>query len=304
MGTVAVLGSINLDLVVRVRALPLPGDTVLGDRLLRFPGGKGANQAVAASRLGARVRLLGRVGRDDFGEELLRGLKEERVDVSGVARDGEEPTGAALILVEEGGQNTIAVAPGANQRVGEPELQGLTAGLARGDVLLLQLEVPLAAVRAAAESGRRAGASVVLNASPVEPSLTLTALPEVDLLVVNEREAKSLGGVRSLESAAAVLAQVAGAVAVTLGAKGSILWQSGEAKVIEAQPVRAVDATGAGDAFVGAVASALAAGSSLAEAVELGNAAGALAVTRLGARSSLPTLDEVRSLLGNRGRRK
>jgi len=304
VGRVAVLGSINLDLVLRVPSLPRPGDTVLGDRLLPFPGGKGANQAAAAARLGAEVRMLGRVGKDDFGDELLRGLEADRVDVSGVSQEPEEPTGAALILVEESGQNTIAVAPGANGSVGEREVRGLLAGLAPGDVVVLQLEVPREAVRAAAEAGRRAGALVVLNASPIGTSMTPSSLPEVDLLVVNAGEAAALSGLEvtdpeSAEAAAAVLGRSARAVAVTLGAAGSVLWAGGAARRVAPHRVRAVDATAAGDAFVGAVAYGLAAGCSLAEAVELGGAAGAVAVTRMGARSSLPTLDEVRRLLGS-----
>jgi ribokinase len=304
---VSVLGSINLDLVVRVPNLPRPGDTVVGDRLLHFHGGKGANQAVAAARLGAQVRMLGRVGNDGFAEELLRALAEDRVDISGIARDAEEPSGAALILVEKGGQNTIAIALGANARVGAAEVERLGAGLESDDVLVLQLEVPLDTVRAAAEAGRRAGAKVVLNAAPVQPGLALSALPEVDVLVVNEGEASLLSGrevgdLPSAEAAGAALSRAAGAVVVTMGAQGSVLWESGKAVRVEAHPVLAVDATAAGDAFVGAVAYGLAAGYSRLEAVQLGSAAGALAATRLGARGSLPTLADVRSLLGPRAR--
>ncbi|MDQ6918201.1 MAG: ribokinase [Candidatus Dormibacteraeota bacterium] len=302
MARVAVLGSINIDLVVRVPALPRPGDTVLGDRLLRFGGGKGANQAVAAARLGAAVRLFGRVGSDTDGDELLRGLEDDRVDTAGIARDAEEPSGAALITVEEGGQNTITVAPGANGKVGEAEVRRLAAGLAEADVLVLQLEIPLDAVRAAIDAGRRVRAMVVLNAAPVGPlAAAATVIPEVDLLVVNEGEAAALSGrpvsdPESATAAAALLRRGARAVAVTLGAGGSVLWSDEKVTRVEAHPVRAVDATAAGDAFVGAVACALAAGRPLGEAIQLGNAAGAVAVTRLGARSSLPTLDEVHRL--------
>jgi ribokinase len=305
VGRIAVLGSINMDLVLRVPALPRPGETVLGDRLLRFPGGKGANQATAAARLGAEVRMLGRVGSDDFGDELLRGLEGDRVDVSGVSRETLEPSGAALILVEESGQNVVAVAPGGNSRVGEDDVLRLVAGLAPGDVVVLQLEVPQDAVRAAAEGCRKAGATVVLNAAPIGPSVTRSSLPEVDILVVNEGEAAALSGlavagVESAEAAAAVLSSSARAVVVTLGAAGAILWEGRGARRFAAHKVRVVDATAAGDAFVGAIAYALAAGATLAEAVELGGAAGAIAVSRMGARSSLPTLDEVQRLLGSK----
>jgi ribokinase len=304
MGRVVVLGSINLDLVVRVSALPRPGETVLGDRLLRFAGGKGANQAVAAARLGGEVLMLGRVGSDSTGDELLRGLEEDGVDVSGVARDGEEATGAALIVVEEGGQNTVTVAPGANAKVGAAELESLAVLLAPGDVLVLQLEIPFDTVKSAAEAARRAGARIVLNAAPVVADhASAPPLPEVDVLVVNEGEASALSGLpvtdpASAGAAAALLGASAGAVTVTLGEAGAILWEAGEVTLVEPRQVEAVDATGAGDAFVGAVAFALAAGRPLQDAVELGAAAGAVAVTRMGARTSLPTLGEVRTLIG------
>jgi ribokinase len=295
VGRVAVLGSINMDLVIRVRALPRPGDTVLGDRLLQFAGGKGGNQAVAAARLGAEVRMFGRVGTDAFGDELLRGLEDDRVDISGVARDVDEPSGAALIVVEEGGQNTVTVAPGANGRVGEAEVRGLSTSLSPKDIVVLQLEIPLDAVHAAVDAAGRTGARIVLNAAPAS---TLATLPEVDVLVVNEGEAGALSGVAvsdlaSAEAAAAVLARSARAVVVTLGAAGSVLWEAGSVSRFEPRRVKAVDATAAGDAFVGALAYGLATGKALPEAVELGGAAGAVAVTRMGARSSLPTLDEV-----------
>jgi ribokinase len=292
-----------MDLVVRVPALPRPGETVLGDRLLRFPGGKGANQAAAAARLGAEVRMLGRVGMDAFGDELLGGLETDHVDVTGVAKDSEEPSGAALILVEEGGENTIAVAPGSNARVGDTEVRALVDGLAPGDVVVLQLEVPLEAVQAAAMASRRAGALVVLNASPIGSSMTRLSLPEVDALVVNEGEASALSGVtvvdaQSAEAAAASLGSLARAIVVTLGAAGSVFCEGGRSTRVAPRRVQAVDATAAGDAFVGALAYGLAKGCSLAEAVDLGGAAGAVAVTRMGARSSLPTLQEVQRLMG------
>jgi ribokinase len=290
-----VLGSINLDLVVRVAVLPRPGETVLGDRLLRFAGGKGANQAVAAARLGAEVRMIGRVGSDAFGDELIRGLEEDRVDVSGIVRDGDEPSGAALIVVEEGGQNTVTVAPGANGRVGEAEVRRLAETLGPADVVVLQLEIRIDAVRAAVDASHAAGARVVLNAAPATFPVSL---PLVDLLVVNEAEATALSGVavtdpESAEGAAAALGHTASAVAVTLGAAGSVLWEKGRITRVEPWHVQAVDATAAGDAFVGAVAYHLATGGPLEHAVNLGSAAGAVAVTRLGARSSLPTLQEI-----------
>src|SRR5262245_37482974 len=268
-----------MDLVVRVPRLPRPGDTVLGERLLTIPGGKGANQAVAAARLGATVRMVGRVGADAFGGQLLDGLREDGVDVSGVAVDQDEPSGAALIVVEEGGENTVTVAPGANARAGPGELARVSAGLGRGDVVVMQLEIPLQTVLAAVGVAHEAGAKVVLNAAP-SAQLVGRRLPDVDILVVNAREREDLG------AAEQVLPD--GALVVTLGAAGSMLYHARRQEHVEPLRVDAVDATAAGDAFVGALAFAIARGDSMIDAARLGNAAGAAATTRLGARPSLP----------------
>jgi ribokinase len=286
---VAVLGSINMDLVVRVSELPRPGDTVLGERLHTIPGGKGANQAVAAARLGARVRMIGRVGADAFGAELVAGLREDGVDTSGVAVDASEPSGAALIVVDRVGQNTITVAPGANSTVGDAEVTRLRQGLGPGDVVVLQLEIPLPAVLAAIEAAHEAGALVILNAAP-SAALAGRQMPNVDLLIVNEGEAEVLGGPRLRESV--------GALAVTLGAAGSIVHEKDRETRIDPKRVEAVDATAAGDALVGAAAYSLARGSSMVDAVRLGGAAGAAAVTKMGARPSLPWPDDLKRLFG------
>jgi ribokinase len=280
--SVVVLGSINMDLVVRVARLPRPGDTVLGERLLTIPGGKGANQAVAAARLGASVRMVGRVGADAFGSVLRDGLREDGVDVSSVAVDQTEPSGAALIVVEEGGENTVTVAPGANGHVGEEDVGRL--GLNQGDVLVMQLEIPLAAVEAALDAAHRAGVRVILNAAPSEQLVGRSA-PAVDVLVVNESECRDLGGVAALQRGRALV--------VTLGSEGSILYEDGRETHVEPHRVHAVDATAAGDAFVGALALAFARGDALVDAVRLGNAAGAAAATKLGARPSLPRPEDL-----------
>jgi ribokinase len=303
MGRVAVLGSLNMDLVVQVKELPVAGQTVVGDRLHTLPGGKGANQAVAAARLGAEVRMVGRVGSDAHGEELVQGLVEDGVEVSAVTRDSEAPSGAALILVAASGQNMIALAPGANGRVGDDEVEDLVQGLGGGDVVVLQLEVPLAAVVSAAERSRRAGARVVLNAAPSAP-LAGRPPPRTDVLVVNEAEAAELGGepvsdlVGAERAARRLASSSAGAVVVTMGAAGAVLLDSERVTRVPPLPVDAVDATAAGDAFVGALAMALAAGWSVTEAVRLGGAAGAAAASRLGARSSLPRPADLQRLFG------
>src|SRR5215467_1016623 len=289
MGAVLVLGSINMDLVVRVPDLPRPGDTVLGDRLMTIPGGKGANQAVAAARLGGQVRMIGRVGGDGFGTQLVKGLQADGVDTSGIALDAAEPSGVALIVVDRAGENQITVAPGANGAVGEPEIARLRDGLTRDDVVVMQLEIPLPAVRAAIGAVRDAGARVILNAAP-SGALAHEEMPNVDVLIVNEGEAEDLGG--------AALVKSVGAMIVTLGAAGSTLYEGGSVSKIEPHKVDAVDATAAGDAFVGAVAFALARGSSLIDAVRLGGAAGAAAATKVGAQPSLPSPADLRRLFG------
>ncbi len=303
MSRVVVLGSLNMDLVVSLTRLPRSGETVIGDRLQRFPGGKGANQAVAAARLGAQVAMVGRVGQDSFGNELLSNLMSDGVAIEGVERDPNEPTGAALILVEEGGENMIAVARGAGRVVGEADADRATRALQERDVLLLQLEIPLAAVVAAAQAAKAAGARVILNAAPAAP-LPASLLSQLEVLVVNELETEPLLGrpaadLKDAEQAArTVVALGALSAVVTLGAAGAVLAQGESIHRVEPQRVHAVDATGAGDAFVGALAAALAAGAALTEAAELAGAAGAAAVTKPGAQASLPRPEDLRRLFG------
>ncbi len=289
MGSVVVLGSINMDLVVRVSVLPHPGDTVLGDRLLTVPGGKGGNQAVAAARLGAGVRMIGRVGSDAFGAELVAGLKEDGIDASGVSVDAGEPSGAALIIVDSSGQNVIAVAPGANWRVAGEELDRLGDALRPGDVLVMQLEIPIAAVEEAVAVAHRAGAKVILNAAP-SSAMAGRPVPDVDVLIVNEGEAAELG--------ADALRRSSSALVVTLGAAGSVVYEQARETRIDPHHVDAVDATAAGDALVGAAAFALARGANVVDAIRLGNAAGAAAATRMGARPSLPSGADLKRLFG------
>ena len=296
---VVVVGSLNMDLVVPVARHPKPGETVIGGDLRRFPGGKGANQAVAAARLGARVRMIGRVGADAYGAELGRGLEAEGIEAADVA-EIDAPTGVALISVSEDGQNAIVVSPGANARLRPEDLA--PERFAGAGVVVLQLETPLATVHRAAELGRAAGARVLLNAAPAQ------ALPEglmgaLDLLVVNEFEAAQVAGAREpegLEEALALARQLARQVpvaVVTLGARG-LVWAGAEGEgYLPAFEVRAVDTTAAGDAFVGGLAAALAAGDPLAAALRFASAAGALAATRPGAQPSLPRAAEVEALL-------
>ena len=300
MGRIVVLGSLNTDLVTMVPHLPRPGETVLGDALHTFPGGKGANQAVAAARLGGRVSMVGRVGADPFGAALVEQLVDAGVDTRGVTRDPALPTGTALIVVDSAGQNQIAVAPGVNQAVGEEEVAGALAMLGPDDLLLVQLEVPLAAVREAVLQTR---AAVLLNAAP-PLRLDGNLLQRLDVLVVNETEAEVLFArtVTGPEAAAEVtsIARAAGVdlAIVTLGAAGAVFGDGRSSELVAPFRVQAVDATAAGDAFVGALAVALTAGTPASAAVRLANAAGAAATTRRGAQSSLPSPSDLKRLFG------
>jgi ribokinase len=269
---IAVVGSINLDLVARCERLPRPGETLTDATFERIPGGKGANQALAAARLGAGVRLVGAVGSDPFADDALVLLREGGVDLDGVRR-GAEQTGVALILVAADGENEIVVAPGANRGVEAGDLGGV-------DAVLCQLEIPLETV---AEAGR-AASFFCLNAAPGR-ALPDELLAEVDLLVVNRYELEAVG-------------HHDGLTALTLGAEGAVLLVRGEEVARAAPPpVRAVDGTAAGDAFTACLLVSLLQGRSREEALHRGCAAGALAASRPGAQPSLPTADEVDAIL-------
>jgi ribokinase len=294
---VVVLGSLNQDYVVQVPRLPVAGQTVTGGGLQTFAGGKGANQAVAAARLGAEVVMVGRTGDDEPGRALVDGLAAEGVEVSGISRDRSAPTGAALILVEEGGQNLIAVAPGTNARVGEEEVTRAVGCLRPRDLIVLQLEIPMAAVRAAVSRAAALGARVILNAAPAA-NVDAETLRGLEVLVVNEHEAQALAGQPPDRAGAALAGRGPAAVVVTLGERGAVLSGGQGSVLVPPRPVRAVDATGAGDAFVGGLAAALAAGAAYPEAVSLASAAGAAAATVVGAQASLPRREDLVRLFG------
>lgn len=293
---VVVVGSVNADLVVRLPRLPSPGETVLDGTFHRGGGGKGANQASAAARLGARAVLVGRVGDDDLGREARAGLEAAGVDVSFVA-PGTEPTGVALILVDAGGENLIGVASGANMQVTAAQVAEAIRSVPGGRaVVLAGLEVPDEAVLAAARTARERRFPFVLNPAPAKPiSQELVAF--CDVMTPNRTEVGGLG----FASPEDLLAAGVGAVAVTLGADGVEVHRAGRPLVaVPAFPVEAVDTTGAGDAFSGALAWALASGESLEAAVVLACAAAALATRGLGARAAQPTADEVLALSRSR----
>ena len=292
---VAVVGSLNLDLVVRVARLPGPGETVSGGDVFRNPGGKGANQAVAAARLGRRVAMVGRVGDDGAGRDLLGSLEADAVDTSQVRVVNGVPSGTALITVSEDGENQIVVSPGANARLTPDDVAAAGTALRTAAVTLLQLEVPLETVAAAA---RAATGTVVLNPAPVR-ALPQVLLAEVDVLVPNRVELAQLAGgplPEKVEAAVALAGRLAArAVVVTLGADGALVVERGQASHVPAVPVTAVDTTAAGDAFCGGLADALATGATLQDAARRAVRVAAAACLRPGAQASLPTSAELRS---------
>jgi ribokinase len=300
---IVVVGSLNMDLVVRSPRLPRPGETLSGGPFATYPGGKGANQAVAAARLGAPTAMIGRVGADGFGQMLRISAEVDEVDVERVLPTPGLSTGVALITVEEGGQNTIVIAPGANAALTPEDVQSAAALIASARVLLLQLEVPLDAVVCAAAIAHAAGVTVILNPAPAPASrLPADLLGCVDYLIPNEGEVAAFLDEPSdvpPEALARAVSAVSGVsnVIITLGAAGAVMYGPAGSLLLPAFRVQAVDATAAGDAFVGGFAVALSEGLPPAEALRWGSAAGALAATRSGAQSSLPKRDEVLALL-------
>ncbi len=296
---IVVVGSLNMDFVVQVQALPRPGETVSGTGFETIPGGKGANQAVAAARLGGRVRMVGRVGDDVFGQKLVESLVAAGVDASSVEVTPGTPTGVALIPVESGGQNQIVVAAGANGRLARDDVARALRGLA-GGLLLLQLESPLDTVEHAAALGRQGGAQVVLDPAPAR-DLPDALLASVSCLTPNESEATALLGRRqdalsladAPDAARALRARGPHTVILKLGARGAYVDDGSGGRHFPAPRVAAVDATAAGDTFHGALAVALPEGRPLPDAVVFANAASALSVTRKGAQASIPTRSEV-----------
>ena len=288
---VCVLGSANMDLVVFADRAPASGETVAGRRFVTIPGGKGANQAIAAARAGGEVSMVGAVGADPYGDEIRAALAGAGVGVEGVARV-ETTTGTAHILVEDSGDNSIVVVPGANGTVHDP-VAGLDAALEGAEFLLLQLELPMDAVVAGARAAHAHGVKVVLTPAPASP-LPPDLLDNVDLLVPNEHEAGILTGKDAPEAAASALLDVVPEVVVTLGARGARwLRRDGGGDHLPAPRVEVRDTTAAGDTFVGALAVALGEGRPMPAALRWAGAAAALSVQREGASTSMPTRDEI-----------
>jgi ribokinase len=299
---VTVLGSLNMDISVTVPRLPGPGATVVGSAARFTPGGKGANQAVAAARLGAEVRMAGCVGDDAFGRQLLAALHDEAVNTAGVRIVNGVPTGLAMIAVDNAAENLIIVAPGANHEAGPPEV---AAAAGPRDILVISAEIPVPAITAALTQAR--GTPCVLNLAPAPKSTaTAAALTSArpDWLVVNESEAAAVLGrpVSGLEDAARAAAELIAAgprhAVVTAGAHGAALAGPAQQETIKGFSVEAIDTVGAGDTFVGALAVALAAGVPAAQAVRVAAAAGAAAVTRQGAQTAMPRPADILTATG------
>jgi len=298
-----VVGSLNMDLIVRAPRIPAPGETIIGHGFHTAAGGKGANQAIAAARLGAQVSMVGRVGDDTYGQAQLSNLAADGVDTAFVTVDPQAHTGVALITVDDAGQNSIVVSSGANWQVNSADVDAAEAAIAGADMLLLQLETRPEVVARAVELAVRHGVPVVLNPAPAR-SLSPELLAQVTYLIPNESETALLAGqaVTDLDSArdAARKLRQMGVVTVvlTLGEQGALLVAEGGAEHVPAFRVNVVDTTAAGDAFVAGFAVAVASDQSPGQAMRFATATGALATTKLGAQPSLPGLEEVNRLLG------
>jgi len=305
MVRVLVVGSIHMDLVVVLDRFPEIGETVIGRDFKMTPGGKGANQAVAAARLGAETYMVGRLGRDFFGRVLRENLKRNGVRDDFVVEDPESYTGVALIFVDVEGRNMIAVAPGTDARVGPSDVDSALDTLGSVDAVLLQLEIPLETVTYAAKRAKEAGALVVLNPAPFRP-LPEDVYRHVDVLTPNEVEARQLAGrfgeyATLRECCEVLLEKGLSAVVVTLGPKGAHVFSRDFEGLVPAFKVPVVDTTGAGDAFSAALAVALSEGMSIEKAVVFANAVAAIKTTRLGAQEGLPYREEVNKFLSERG---
>lgn len=302
MKTLCVVGSINMDLVAAVERFPRPGETLTGLHFATFPGGKGANQAVAAARLGARVRMAGRVGQDAFGSQYLERFDREGVDRSGVSVSTSSPTGVAVIEVNARGENHIVVVPGANGEVDAARLDSLRPALDSADIFLFQLEIPLAAVGFALPRLRQAGKTVILDPAPARP-LDPDLLRHVDYLTPNETELALLSGQptdrpdRIRAAALRLLEAGARSVIAKAGRDGAYLVTRDAFLHVPGFPVQAVDTTAAGDTFNGALAAALALDRPIEEAIRRANAAAALSTTVRGAQDGMPGADAVEALL-------
>jgi ribokinase len=303
--SILVVGSSNTDMIIKLHRIPKPGETILGGEFVTAAGGKGANQAVGAARAGGAVTFIARVGRDMFGDQAVAGFVKDRINVDYVFRDKVAPSGVALIFVAKDGENSIAVASGANGRLSPADVKQARKSFVGARVLVMQLEIPLDTVQAAAELAVKAGVRVILNPAPARP-LPDKLLRRVSILTPNETEAELLTGIKvESEDAAAraadqLMSRGVQTVILTLGARGAFVATAQRKQLVRGFKVKPVDTTAAGDVFNGALAVGLAEGRPLAEAVRFANAAGALSVTKMGAQPSAPRRAEIEKLLNRR----
>ncbi len=304
--TIVVLGGLNMDLIGVVDRLPEPGETISGEQFFTTPGGKGANQAVAAARMGARVKMVGRVGDDLFGPILRDGMRANGIDVSAVALDEANPTGVAMILLDATKENYIVAVYGANMACDAEQVRQVESALEGADWLMLQLEVPADVSLEAARAARRRGVPVVWDPAP-PATMSADGYTALDIVTPNQREAAVLTGVEvddvasAAKAAQALLDLGAPAAVVKLGEKGAYFASAESSGYVQAFEVEVVDTVAAGDAFAGALAVALAEGRNLKDAVRYGAAAGALAVTKPGAQEAMPTRADVDALVAAAG---
>lgn len=285
---ILVIGSSNTDMTIKAPRIPAPGETILGGEFKMGPGGKGANQAVAAARLGGDVSFICKIGKDVFGEKSLAGYKAEGIDTTNIIYS-DKPSGVALIMVDNSGENIISVAPGANGDITPEDIDNVSEVIRKADFVVLQLEIPVESVVRAAKIASEAGAYVILNPAPA------CALPEelfkyVSLATPNQTEIALMTGIKDDVEAAMTKLNRMGVkdVILTLGSRGSAIWDGSKAELVPACKVKAVDATAAGDTFCGALCVALSEGKSKREAVEFATKASALTVQKMGAQESIP----------------
>ncbi len=295
---IMVIGSSNMDMVVQTGHIPLPGETVLSSSFFMNPGGKGANQAVAASRLGAEVIFISKLGNDVFGKQFSQLFSEENIDTSFLVSDDILPSGVALITVDQKGENSIVVAPGANANLRVDDIKTALPTIATAGIVLLQLEIPMAVVEYVAGYTVNNNVRTILNPAPAAP-LSETLLKHIDILTPNETEAAMIAGlpVGNIEEAKKAAMHICGkgvnTVIVTLGAKGALICEGTRCSIVEARKVQPVDTTAAGDVFNGALAVALSEEKNIQDAVRFACDAAAISVTRLGAQSSIPYRNEL-----------
>lgn len=293
---IVIVGSSNTDMVVRCEHMPRPGETVLGGEFMMNPGGKGANQAVAVSRLGGEAVFIGKVGDDIFGIQTRAQLSREGIDVRHLGTASDCASGVALINVDAEGENSISVASGANGRLTPEDISAAAGAICSADILLMQLEVPVETVTFAACMAKSHGVKVVLNPAPAMP-LPPELLKHVDILIPNRSELELIAGCdcsRSVDEAVRTVSALGvSTLIVTLGSKGAMICSDGQSRLVPPFPVKAVDTTAAGDTFCGALCVALAEGRTIDEAVTFGNKAASVTVTRPGAQCAIPTRSEI-----------